>query len=222
MFELSYRPLTRRQFRLLTLLPGAETTPIQTTLRHVNLEDKSNFDALSYEWGPESTNNSKIFVDKKPFTIRHNLWLFLKRLRSSGQSAQAIYADAICINQRDGEEQGCQVAMMSEIYMRAKRVLVWLGEYDRNSELVFGTHFEDAVSKIPRGVKMIPFVSFLTMPVIAAGRVRRATQASSADRVAAWTALLSRSYWNRTWIVQEFCSRGRWSSSAARTTWIET
>ena len=93
---------------------------------------------------------------------------------------------------------------MSEIYVRAKRVLVWLGEHDRNSELVFGTHFEDAVSKIPRGVVLIPFVPLLAIPVVVAGRVRRATQASRADRVAAWTALLSRSYWNRTWIVQEF------------------
>ena len=204
MSELLYRPLTTRQFRLLTLLPGADATPIQTTLRHVNIEDKPTFDALSYEWGPESNNNSEIFIDKEPFTIRHNLWLFLKRLRAFSQSAQVIYADAICINQQDDEEKGRQVALMSEIYMRAKRVLVWLGEHDRNSELVFGTHFEDAVAKIPRGVMMIPFVPFLARPVVIAGRVRRATQASRADRVAAWTALLSRSYWNRTWIVQEF------------------
>ena len=204
MSELLYRPLTTRQFRLLTLLPGTEATPIQTTLRHVNLEDKPTFDALSYEWGPEPNNNSEIFIDKEPFTIRHNLWLFLKRLRAFSQSAQVIYADAICINQQDDEEKGRQVALMSEIYMRAKRVLVWLGEHDRNSELVFGTHFEDAVAKIPRGVMMIPFVPFLARPVVIAGRVRRATQASRADRVAAWTALLSRSYWNRTWIVQEF------------------
>ncbi|KUJ07615.1 HET-domain-containing protein [Mollisia scopiformis] len=201
MAELSYRPLTTKQFRLLTLLPGAEASPIQTTLRHVNLEDKPKFDALSYEWGPESTHNSEVFVDKKPFTIRHNLWLFLKRLRATSQSAQVIYADAICINQKDNEEKGHQVALMSEIYMRAKTVLVWIGEHDPSSELVFGTHFED---KIPRATMKIPFVNLLAVPVIVAGRVRRATSASSAERIAAWTAVLSRSYWNRTWIVQEF------------------
>ncbi|KAH7324029.1 cytochrome P450 [Rhexocercosporidium sp. MPI-PUGE-AT-0058] len=95
--ELSYRPLTTGQFRLLTLLPGAEATPIQTALQHVNLEDKPTFDALSYEWGPESANTSDIFVNKEPFTIRHNLWLFLKRLRAFSRSAQVIYADAICL-----------------------------------------------------------------------------------------------------------------------------
>jgi len=200
----SYRPLNTRQFRLLTLLPGAEATPIQATLKYVNLEDKPSFDALSYEWGPESTNNSEIFVDKQPFTIRHNLWLFLKRLRASSRSAQIIYVDAICINQRDDEEKGHQVALMSEIYIRAKKVLVWLGEHDQNSELVFGTYFEDKVANVPKGVMLIPLFPLILLPALVAGRVRRAAQASSAERVAAWTALLSRSYWNRTWIIQEF------------------
>ncbi|KAG0651363.1 Heterokaryon incompatibility protein [Hyphodiscus hymeniophilus] len=203
MSELSYmyQPLNTRQFRLLTLLPGAEGTPIRTTLRQVSLEDKPSFDALSYEWGRESSNDTEIFVDKELFTIRHNLWLFLKRLRAFSRSAQVIYADAICINQRDGEEKGRQVALMSEIYIRAKRVLIWLGEHDRNSELVFGAHFEDA---IPKGLMLIPFAPLLAIPIVVAGKVRRAIQASRADRVAAWTALLTRSYWNRTWIVQEF------------------
>ncbi|PQE13235.1 heterokaryon incompatibility -domain-containing protein [Rutstroemia sp. NJR-2017a BBW] len=120
------------------------------TLRHVSLEEKPTFDALSYEWGPESTNNSDVFVDKKRFIIRENLWLFLKRLRAFSESARVIYADAICINQRDNEEKGRQVALMSEIYMRAKKVLIWLGEHDQYSELVFGTHFEDAVAKVPK------------------------------------------------------------------------
>ncbi|RFU28952.1 hypothetical protein B7463_g7395, partial [Scytalidium lignicola] len=146
MSKYSYQPLTSRQFRLLTLLPGAESSPIQTTLRHVNLKDKPRFDALSYEWGPESSNNSQIYVDNEPFTIRRNLWLFLTRLRASGHSAQEIYVDAICINQKDGEEKGRQVVLMSEIYMRAKKVLVWLGEHDRNSEMVFGTSLQDYVS----------------------------------------------------------------------------
>lgn len=203
MSELSYQPLTTRQFRLLTLLPGAETSPITTTLRHVDLDDKPTFDALSYEWGPESTHNSEIFVDKQPFTIRDNLWHFLKRLRASSETAQVIYADAICINQRDGDEKGRQVALMSEIYMRAKKVLVWLREHAENSELVFGTHPEDALSKIPKGIQMIPFVPLLSVAGSAASRIRRSSRASHADRVAAWTALLSRSYWNRTWIIQE-------------------
>lgn len=202
----SYQPLTSREFRILTLLPGAESTPIKTTLRHVSLEDKLSFDALSYEWGPESSNISQIYVGDEPFTIRHNLWLFLTRLRASSHSAQQIYVDAICINQKDGEEKSHQVALMSEIYMRAKKVLVWLGEHDRSSEMVFGTKFEDYVSNMPKGVRAIPFLLPVTVPLHIIGRAKQASRAfrSSTERVAAWTSLLSRSYWNRTWIIQEF------------------
>lgn len=41
---------------------------------------------------------------------------------------RAIWIDAICINQQDDLEKNHQVAMMSDIYQRALRVLVWLGE----------------------------------------------------------------------------------------------
>lgn len=107
--------------------------------------------------------------------------MFLRRLRASGQSAQEIYADAICINQKDNKEKGHQVTLMSEIYRRAKKVLVWLAEHDRNSEMVFRTK-----------------TSGLRTPFASSG------SQSSTDRVSAWTSLLSRSYWNRTWIIQEF------------------
>ncbi|KAH8802603.1 heterokaryon incompatibility protein-domain-containing protein [Xylogone sp. PMI_703] len=202
----SYRPLTSRQYRLLTLLPGAESAPIQTTLRHVNLEDKPSFDALSYEWGPESTNNSQVYVDNVLFTIRHNLWLFLKRLRASSHNAHHIYADAICINQSDNEEKGHQVALMSEIYMRAKKVLVWLGEHDPSSEMVFGTNLQDYVDGMPRGFRALPCLLPITIPLHIANRAKQVSRrfGSGTERVSAWTSLLSRSYWNRTWIIQEF------------------
>ncbi|EHK98789.1 putative Heterokaryon incompatibility protein 6, OR allele [Glarea lozoyensis 74030] len=150
----SYQPLTPRQFRVLRLLPGAYSAPIETTLRHVNLEDKPKFDALSYQWGPESSNNSQILVDKTPFTIRDNLFLFLKRFRASSQNAQELYIDALCINQQDVGEKGHQVAMMSEIYPRAKKVLVWLGEHDEHSQKIFaGAGFQDWVSAAVRVFK---------------------------------------------------------------------
>ncbi|APA09894.1 hypothetical protein SS1G_05862 [Sclerotinia sclerotiorum 1980 UF-70] len=202
-----YRPLTSKQFRLVTLLPGPDSTPIKTTLRIVNLEEKPRFDALSYEWGLESSDDPQIYVDNIPFTVRRNLCLFLKRLRTSCQSAQVIYADAICINQQDVEEKGHQVALMSEIYMCAKKVLVRLGEHDRNSEMVFGTSLGDYVETMPEGLRVLPCLFPVIIPlhfIRGAKRLGRRMHAGTDPRISAWTALLSRSYWNRTWIVQEF------------------
>ncbi|PMD53878.1 HET-domain-containing protein, partial [Hyaloscypha bicolor E] len=41
---------------------------------------------------------------------------------------RSLWADAVCINQRDNKEKGHQVALMAKIYSNANCVLVWLGE----------------------------------------------------------------------------------------------
>jgi hypothetical protein len=37
-------------------------------------------------------------------------------------------ADAVCINQNDHQERLGQIKLMGDIYRKATRVLVWLGE----------------------------------------------------------------------------------------------
>ncbi|KAK8215262.1 hypothetical protein M8818_001883 [Zalaria obscura] len=91
-----------------------------------------------------------------------------------GASGVIIFTDQICINQKDAEEKKSQVAMMSKIYMLAKKVLVWLGEADEYSKMVFGSN-----------------------------PLSRMFQSNS-EQASAWTSLLTRPYWNRTWIIQEF------------------
>ena len=39
-----------------------------------------------------------------------------------------VWADAICIDQSNNEEKASQVTLMSEIYKRANKVMVYLGE----------------------------------------------------------------------------------------------
>lgn len=41
-----------------------------------------------------------------------------------------LWADAVCINQKDMEERGSQVGLMARIFSEASRVLVWLGHGD--------------------------------------------------------------------------------------------
>lgn len=41
-----------------------------------------------------------------------------------------LWADAVCINQKDLEERGSQVALMARIFSEASRGLVWLGHGD--------------------------------------------------------------------------------------------
>lgn len=59
--------------------------------------------------------------------MKRNLKDALKRLRST-HTQRIIWTDAICINQKNSEEKARQLKLMREIYSKATRVLVWLGE----------------------------------------------------------------------------------------------
>lgn len=58
-----------------------------------------------------------------PITV--NLESALRHLRHIG--IYQIWADALCINQKDVEERTLQVRLMKRIYQRADTVIVWLG-----------------------------------------------------------------------------------------------
>ena len=47
-----------------------------------------------------------------------------------------LWIDAVCINQSDKAEKGCQVPLMARIYTQATEVLIWLGEEKDGSDHV--------------------------------------------------------------------------------------
>ena len=50
-----------------------------------------------------------------------------------------LWADAICINQKDNDEKTCQVPLMRKIYGHAGNVKIWLGEesQEEDSKMAF-------------------------------------------------------------------------------------
>jgi hypothetical protein len=56
-----------------------------------------------------------------------NLYSALLRLRHS-ETDRTLWVDALCINQSDLDEKGQQVSLMREIFKRAGKVTMWLGE----------------------------------------------------------------------------------------------
>lgn len=82
------------------------------------------YEALSYYWGsPEKIHT--ITVGDGQLQITRNLHTALQSLRDY-YIERIIWIDAVCINQDDAEEKGCQVQLMAEIYAKASRVVVWL------------------------------------------------------------------------------------------------
>lgn len=121
------------EIRILVLLQGMASSNIRCQMVTEPLEHSSGYEALSYMWGPlESTLD--IEVDNSRVVIRNNLYAALKALRRKNEELR-LWVDAICINQENVVERSSQVAIMSEIYRAASRVLVWLGDAaDRSDE----------------------------------------------------------------------------------------
>lgn len=64
--------------------------------------------------------------------IKTNLYSALRHLRLNTRPV-TLWVDALCIDQSDSLEPGQQVAKMVDIYSRASRVVVWLGDEEPQS-----------------------------------------------------------------------------------------
>lgn len=144
MLQYRYSPLSRTThcIRLLRLLPGLERTEnlhcelLEYDIRHATATNHL-YEALSYIWGSEETPNPIIIRNQggedTQLAVTQNLHAALLRLRHC-QFPRIIWVDAICINQSDNEEKEHQIRLMAEIYAKANRVIVWLGEAQDISE----------------------------------------------------------------------------------------
>ncbi|KAJ4111466.1 hypothetical protein NW768_011820 [Fusarium equiseti] len=184
-----YQPLNelRDCTRLLRIEPAKDDDPIACTLSEVAFCDRPKFDALSYMWGDEKAKHN-ITVNGVDYDVRQNLWDALHYLRKHAPDVD-YWIDAICINQRDGDERNRQVRMMHHIYFRAQTVVVWLGK----SYADFETELPDLKAlqhHKPSDQQSDP------------GEPADATRNSSAERSLA-EKLYNDNYWKRLWIIQE-------------------
>ncbi|RSL97737.1 hypothetical protein CDV31_012917 [Fusarium ambrosium] len=125
---------TKREIRLLRLLPGGRDDPVKAGLFRESLNSNPDFSVLSYSWGPE--------IDKVPITVQgmavmitRNLHQCLVNLRSD-KVPLVIWIDAICIHQSSNEEKNTQVPLMRDIYKTARDEYIWLGETTTGLDLI--------------------------------------------------------------------------------------
>lgn len=178
---LRYKPLRgERSFRVLVLLPGSGDDEIACILDNVLLDDwLTHYEALSYMWGPPEPV-FPISVDGGTSFVRKNLLNALKSLRLPTES-RLLFIDALCINRGDVPERNRMVALMSQIYQRATKVLIWLGDGDEVSNVAF----DKINQRLPWADHSAP--------------LERATASTL-------TNLFNRPYWRRIWILQEILS----------------
>jgi hypothetical protein len=101
LMSLPYQPLPAgSHFRLLELQGGSNEDPIACRLRVEGIPDESTpstgprYEALSYAWGSPNPTH-QIIINGWPYTIRQNLWSFLKHKRNP-TTHSTLWIDALC------------------------------------------------------------------------------------------------------------------------------
>lgn len=190
-----YPPLSRQQIRILELHPGQFDCPIVITLHKCDLGKATYaYEALSYVWG-DPTRKIPIECNGAKLLITSSLETAFRRLRFRNKT-RILWIDAICINQDDLKERQQQVPYMGEIYPRAEKVLVWLGEADKKVELALKTIDEWAEFNLQyhHSSDATRFSKF---------EERFAFKPGYRDTLEATGELTYRAWFNRCWTFQE-------------------
>ncbi|KAI1777172.1 heterokaryon incompatibility protein-domain-containing protein [Hypoxylon cercidicola] len=178
-----YRDIQGTEFRLIRLLPESMSI-IKCEVVPACLKSHPKYVAVSYAWG-DIDDTVKIQVDGYPFTVTSSLHGVLNAIRKKDE-AVLLWADALCINQNNKEEQSQQVQLMTSIYGQAESVVVWLGPEAENSRLAVELLQEVAkVAKQPEAMDNLIANSYWR------------------DHFTALVNLFERDYWRRLWVVQE-------------------
>ena len=147
-----YSPLEtiRNTIRLLKISQDFDVndaSPLSCSVVTVCLDDAPlpTYSAISYCWGTVPYKYATIIIDGTEVKLPKNAELALRYLHSQrpctedaseGPSSSVqprslvhlLWIDSICINQDDIAERSHQVSFMDQIYFKAERVLIWLGQ----------------------------------------------------------------------------------------------
>ncbi|PVI03100.1 HET-domain-containing protein [Periconia macrospinosa] len=127
MTSFEYQPLDDADtIRCMILEAGQPEEPLSCILYPTKLADAGTYLALSYVWGDPNRRDATIMCNEAPLKITKSLQSALKEIRQSNESI-CIWADAVCINQKDPIERAEQVIHMASIYRAASNVIVHLG-----------------------------------------------------------------------------------------------
>ncbi|KAI3401955.1 hypothetical protein diail_6515 [Diaporthe ilicicola] len=193
----TYKPLSNdHSTRVLIVEPGTGGADLQTRLEVVDLDEDLEYEAISYTWG-DPKDQVPLRVRAETVMIPKNLENALKRLRNPDRR-RYIWADAVCINQADVAERGQQVSIMRNLYSKARRVLVWLGQDKAKfANLAFTTVCEIVRSWRPPSDPQ-RFTSYKQ-----AFEPRKETLSIDEDRWTALQAMFQTEYFTRFWVIQE-------------------
>lgn len=159
-YDYQHLDIDAQEIRLIQFSPLVTATcndsEISLIMNTVSLKNPPPFLALSYVWG-EPRFVYPITCNGQRHLLTPNLAQALRTIFTSVNSSSTplyrrgdeiyLWADGICINQKDNMEKSTQIPLMKDIYMKAKGVIAYIGAPKNGdpidgliaSELIFGT-----------------------------------------------------------------------------------
>lgn len=116
-----------RMTRVLHIMPGRRDETIVCNIHMINLDESPTYEAVSYCWG-DPKPSSQIILDGRRAYISLNLCKALQELRLTTEM-RVLWADALSIDQSNKSEKSQQILLMKQIYRRARKVFIYLGEF---------------------------------------------------------------------------------------------
>jgi hypothetical protein len=211
MSSFSYMPIdsSKHEIRLITIQPASHDPTIRCTIKHVSLDDRPAYTALSYAWGDRNDQTS-IVLNNEQVCITVSLASALSHLR--GESAVTLWADGLCINQSDDREKSELVQQMKRIYQEANHVLVWLGPADEDGDSARAIDF---MNRFGKGASDLGFWDFPRQTWLEewfnpSGHWAKLhkfieEEITFSHPFAAITRLTQRRWWSRIWVLQDLC-----------------
>jgi hypothetical protein len=120
--------------------------PLQFSFHQACLEDlEGQYEAVSYVWGvPDLIFPVHCNHDRSQILVTKSLDHALRRVRLR-HDPRWLWADAMCINQRDHQEKANQISLMVDIFRGAKTVLALI--HESNDAIERGMRFIDGFSR---------------------------------------------------------------------------
>lgn len=134
-----YANLEGDQIRIFTLLAANREDPLRFRLESHPLHPLPLYYALSYCWGEGEAVPKCTCEDERTgeiLQLTSNLEQALRTIRAPNVDTP-LWIDQICINQQNQQEKPHQIRLMADIYSRAFMVVIWLGEADEDTSLVW-------------------------------------------------------------------------------------
>lgn len=181
--------VTIKEIRLLRLYPSPISRVIRCHMEHHSLDNAPQYEAISYNWG-DSSRIQRILVDECWLKVTQNAYDALYN-RSFYARTRHVWIDSVCIDQNDLTEKSKQVRLMTNIYERASRVIVFLG--DRPDAHM--TH--DVLVELDRRRK------WYGDSVLGQRLYREYIQQETSPRWQAFLNLLDQPWFERIWVLQE-------------------